>query len=369
MNKPVTEAEITGEGRTRLRLVDCDIHPTQKKPSDLFPFMEKRWVEHMQSFGLHQRQPLVGQLMYPRMTANGMRVDAQPEEGPAGSSLEMLREQHLDRLGVETGMLISLGRGGQEERNLDFAAALSNAVNEWQLAAFVEPEPRLRAGIVVAQDNPEAAVAQIEKWADDDRFVQVIVSTRAAEPLGSRKYWPIYAAAEAAGRPIGLHPAGYSGGHPSTGLGWPSFYFQEHYTFVPGSESLVTSMVLEGVFERFPGLKVAIIEGGFSWAPALGWRMDKAWETFRKEVPHLKRPPSEYMREHFWWATQPVEEPKDGRHLEDVIDWIGWDRMLYSSDYPHWDYDDPARVFRFPLSQERREMVFGGNAMKLYGLK
>ncbi len=364
MNKPARKIDPAA----KLRIVDCDIHPTQKRPEDLHPFLPKRWVAHMQSFGPHMRQSLIGQLNYPRMTANGMRVDAQPPDGPAGSSLEMLRAQHLDKLDIDAGMLIALGRGGMEERNPDFAAALSTALNDWQIAALVEPEPRVRAGIVVAQDNPAAAVAEIERRAGDRRFVQVIMSTRAAEPLGARKYWPIYAAAEAANLPLGLHPAGYSGGHPSTGSGWPSFYYQEHYTFVPGAQSLVTSLVIEGVFEKFPKLRAAIIEGGFSWAPALGWRMDKHWRTFRDEVPHLKRPPSEYMRAHFWWATQPVEEPKNGRHLEDVIDWIGWDRMLYSSDYPHWDYDDPNHVFRFPLDPARREAVFGGNARKLYGL-
>ena len=80
-----------------------------------------------------------------------------------------------------------------------------------------------------------------------------------------------------------------------------------------------------------------IIEAGYTWAPALGWRMDKHWERMRKEVPHLKRPPSEYLREHFWFTTQPIEEPDDPAHLVEMFDWIGWDRMLFSTDYPHWD--------------------------------
>ncbi|GIX15359.1 MAG: hydrolase [Paracoccaceae bacterium] len=351
-----------------LGIVDCDIHPTQRRPEDLHPFLPARWVRHMESFGPFMRQGLIGQLSYPRMSANGMRVDAEPPDGPAGSSLALLRAQHLDPMGISVGMLVTLGRGGMEERNPDFAAALAHAVNDWQIAALVEPEPRLRAGIVVPQDNPAAAVAEIEARAGDRRFVQVIMSTRAAEPLGSRKYWPIYAAAEAAGLPVGLHPAGYSGGHPSTGLGWPSFYFQEHYTFVPGAQSLVTSLIIEGVFEAFPRLRVAIIEGGFSWVPALGWRMDRHWQTFREEVPHLREPPSAYLRRHFWFATQPIEEPPNPRDLEAVIDWIGWDRLLYSSDYPHWDYDDPHHVFRFPLDPDRKAAVFGGNARALYGL-
>jgi len=363
MNQPIIEADAA----TRLRIVDCDIHPAHKSEATLFPYMEQRWVEHMQTFGTHIRQALVGQLSYPRMTANGMRMDARPEVGPAGSDLQMLRDQHLDPLGVEIGNLIALSRGGMEERNPDLAAAMSRATNDWQVAEWLEPEPRLRGGIVVAQDNPEAAVAEIERHAGDRRFVQIIMSTRPAETLGTRKYWPIYRAAEEAGLPIGLHPVGYSNGKPSSGSGWPSFYFQEHYTFVPGAQALATSLIIEGVFEAFPKLKIAIIEGGFSWAPALGWRMDKHFDTFHKEVPHLKRRPSEYMKEHFWWATQPMEEPKRPADIVDVIDWIGWDRLMYSSDYPHWDYDDAYRIFRFPAEPHQREAVLGGNARKLYG--
>lgn len=355
------------KAKSRLRIIDCDIHPAQKSREAYFPFLEKHWVEHLQMFGTSIRQALVGQLSYPRMTANGMRADARPDVGPAGSSLEMLREQHLDRLDVEIGNLITLGGSGMEERNPELAAALSRAANDWQIAQWLEPEPRLRGGIVVAQDVPEAAVAEIEHRAGDNRFVQIIMSTRPNETLGARKYWPIYAAAEAAGLPLCLHPAGYSAGKPSTGTGWPSFYFQEHYTFVPGSQALVTSLVIEGVLEAFPKLKVAIIEGGFSWVPALSWRMDKHFDTFHKEVPHLKMKPSEYIKRNFWWGTQPMEEPQKPRDIEDVINWIGWDRLLYSSDYPHWDYDDANHIFRFPLEPHQREAVFGGNARKLYG--
>ena len=78
-------------------------------------------------------------------------------------------------------------------------------------------------------------------------------------------------------------------------------------------------MVFEGVFERFPKLQVVLIEGGFAWVPALCWRMDKHWERMREEVPHVKRPPSEYVREHVWFTTQPIEEPENPQHLADIM--------------------------------------------------
>jgi predicted TIM-barrel fold metal-dependent hydrolase len=365
MNVPVRQATAA----QKLSFVDGDIHPAFRRPSDLHRFLPARWREHLQIFGEHLRQGVSGQLAYPRMMASGMRVDSFPEDGPPGSDLELMRRQHLDANGVEYGMLVALSRGGMEERNLDFAGALSQAVNDWQIENWVKPEPRLRAGIVVPQEDAAYSASEIERRAADRRFVQVIFSPRASDPVGHRRYWPIYEAAERHNLPIGLHSAGFSGGHPSTGSGWPTYYMQEHYAFSTAMQSVVTSLIFEGVFERFPRLKVVLIEGGFSWAPALGWRMDKHWERMRSEIPHLKRPPSEYLRERFWFTTQPIEEPQKPEHLADVIDWLGWDRLIFSSDYPHWDFDHPRHAFKFALSDAQKAMVFRDNAKAVYGLQ
>jgi uncharacterized protein len=364
MNVPLRHTAASAQ----LAIVDCDIHPAFRKPSDLYPFLPARWREHMTTFGEHLRQGLSGQLAWPRMMAAGMRVDAFPEEGPPGSDLTLMRRQHLDANGVEYGMLMQLSRGGMEERNLEFAAALSHAINDWQLATFVEPEPRLRAGIVVPQEDAAFAVSEIERRAADPRFAQILISPRASDPLGHRRYWPIYEVAQRCNRPIALHVQGYSGGHASTGSGWPTYYMQEHYAASGNMQTTMTSLIFEGVFERFPKLKVVLIEGGFAWAPALGWRMDKHWQRMRREVPDVKRPPSEYVREHFWFTTQPIEEPDDPQHLADIIGWLGWDRLMFSTDYPHWDFDHPQHVFKFALTEAHKAKVFRDNAKALYGL-
>jgi uncharacterized protein len=348
--------------------VDCDIHPALRAPSDLHPFLPARWRDHMQTFGEHVRHGLTGQLPYPRMMAAGMRADAFPQAGPPGSDLALMRAQHLDANGVETGMLMPLSRAGMEERNLDFAAALAHAVNDWQAQAWVQPEPRLRAGIVVPQEDADFAVREIEARAGDPAFVQILLSPRSSDPLGHRRYWPIYAAAERARRPIGLHVQGYSGGHASTGSGWPTYYLQEHYAMCGNMQATVASLVFEGVFERFPGLKIVLIEGGFAWVPALSWRMDKHFERMRRETPHLKHRPSEYLRQHFWFTTQPIEEPENPRDLVEIMDWVGFDRLMFSTDYPHWDFDDPQRAFKVPLSEAQRAAVFRDNAKALYAL-
>jgi predicted TIM-barrel fold metal-dependent hydrolase len=364
MNIPVRHATMA----TKLAIVDCDIHPAFRKPSDLYPFLPAQWREHMITFGEHLRQGLSGQLAWPRMSASGLRVDAFPEEGPPGSDLELMRRQHLDPNGVEVGMLMQLSKGGMEERNLEFAAALSHAINEWQLETFVKPEPRLRAGIVVPQEDAAFAVKEIEHRATDPSFSQIIISPRSSDPLGHRRYWPIFEAAQRCNRPIALHVQGFSGGHASTGSGWPTYYMEEHYAATTGMQNTLTSMVFEGVFERFSKLKIVLVEGGFAWAPALCWRMDKHWDRLRVETPHVKRPPSEYVREHVWFTTQPIEEPDNPQHLAEVIEWLGWDRLMFSTDYPHWDFDDPQHTFKFAMTEAQKTKVFRDNAKALYGL-
>jgi predicted TIM-barrel fold metal-dependent hydrolase len=280
-----------------------------------------------------------------------------------------MQKQHLDANDVEVGLLVALSRGGMEERNLDFACALSHAINEWQLHGWVEKEPRLRAGIVVPQEDAAFSAAEIERRATDARFVQVILSPRASDPIGHRRYWPIYEAAERANRPIGLHSAGYPGGHASTGSGWPTYYMEEHYGFTTSMHAVVSSLIFEGVFERFPRLRVVLIEGGFTWAPAMTWRMDRYWERMRGETPHVKRPPSEYFREHFWFTTQPIEEPEKPEHLPEIIDWIGWDRLCFSTDYPHWDFDHPQLALKFSMTEAQKSRLFRDNARALYRLQ
>ena len=152
---------------------------------------------------------------------------------------------------------------------------------------------------------------------------------------------------------VGIHVGGY-GGHAPTGGGWPSYYAEEHQSNAHTMAAMLTSLVLEGIPERFPKLKIVFIEGGFGWIPSTMWRMDQHFEKFRTEVPHLKRRPSEYVKEHFWFTTQPIDEPDEARHLRSLIEWVGVDRLLFSSDYPHWDFDDPRFAFRTPLTEVER---------------
>ena len=257
------------ENAQRLAVIDCDIHPAPRSPADLQPWLAQRWRDHMNTFGAHVRQGLTGQEVHPRMMARGMRADAFPEDGPAGSDLELMRRQHLDLNGVEYAMMIPLGASVIEERNPHYAAALSHAANEWQLATWIEKDHRLKGAVIIPQEDVETSVEEIDKRAGDSRFRQIIMSPKPVEPLGRKRYWPIYEAASRAGLPIAFHPVLAGGGHPSSGIGWPTYYMQDHYTFGGLMQNIVASMVFEGVFEQFPDLKIVSVENGFAWVPNL----------------------------------------------------------------------------------------------------
>ena len=134
---------------------------------------------------------------------------------------------------------------------------------------------------MVPYEAPELAVEEIERRGDHPGFVQVMLGIRTSEPIGRRKYWPIYEAADAHGLPIGMHFGG-QGGTPITGAGWPSFYLEDHAGMSTAFQAQVISLISEGVFERFPKLKIVLIEGGFAWLPPLAWRLDAAWRKLQR---------------------------------------------------------------------------------------
>ncbi len=347
--------------RTRPALIDCDIHNELDSERDLYPYLSARWLEYIKTYGL--RGP--SGATYPRFL--NRRNDAYPPSGrDAGSDPAFTSRQLLDEWNVVFGILNPL-TGVGSQLNPEFDAALATAVNDWQAAEWLDREPRLRASIVVPFEHADLAVAEIARRARDPRFVQVQFSGRPREPMGRRKYWPIYAACQEHGLTVMSHAFG-SGGGPITGAGWPSFYIEDHVGPAQSMQANLISMVYEGVFERFPRLRVVSAENGFGWAPSLAWRLDNTHALLGDELPHLKRKPSEYLREHVWFCTQPVEEPEHASDLLRTIDQIGADRLIFASDYAHWDWDAPDTVLPPRLDERIRRKILYENARALYRL-
>lgn len=360
--------EKTAGDRTKVGYVDADIHNVFPSPEVRKSYLPSRWQKHLEMIGSRGHDGYMhASTKYPKVSAATARDDAWPTSGlPPGSDLGFMQMQHLDGIGIEYGILNCFEHVGHE-LNDEWAAAMARAVNDWQIAEWLEKDSRLRASIVVPFENGEFAAEEIERVGDHPGFVQVLVLARTMEPLGRRKYWKMYEAAERHGLTIGVH-ASNTTGVPSTPSGWPSYYLEDHAVISQGMQTQIVSLVCEGVFERFPGLRAVSIEAGFAWLPPLMWRLDQNWRWLKDEVPHLKRRPSEYIRDHVWVTTQPIEEPADPNHLLQAIEHFGADdHILFASDYPHWDFDDPNRAFPARMPKELKQKILSENGKKLYG--
>ncbi len=137
-----------------------------------------------------------------------------PMAGRRAAICAFMQAQHLDPNNVALGILNPL-TSGQGATNPLLSAAITHATNEWQKADWTSRDKRLRGSVVVPYEDTVASVKEIELRADDPEFAQVLLLSRTAEPLGQRRYWPIYEAAAAADLAVGIHAFG-NGGWPNT---------------------------------------------------------------------------------------------------------------------------------------------------------
>lgn len=332
--------------------IDCDVHPILPGLSSLFPYFEEGWKEQFRLRGMHE---LVSN-NYPPNAPLSVRPDWRPPEGPP-AQLPQLRSHLLDRTGISAAICNCL-YGVQLLFSEDMAAAIAHAMNDWMARELLDREPRLRASIVVPMQNAELAVEEIERCSTDKRFVQVLLLAMGDVPLGRRAWWPIYSAAERHNLPIGIH-AGSNYHNPTTPTGWGTYHSEDYINQAQAFQTLLASLICEGVFQKFPRLRVVLIESGFTWLPSFLWRTTKFWRGLRSEVPWVDRSPAEIVREHVRLTLQPVDAPPSAEQFERLWEHLESDELLlFSTDYPHWQFDgDAALPPGLPQSVARKIMV------------
>lgn len=331
--------------------IDCDIHPAVPGLRALMPYLPEPWAEHFTIRGINE----LDTAMYPAHSPLTSRPDWRSKqvippsaymhtaEIKAGIDLNELTQQALDPWGTSAAICNCL-YGVHLLHSEDWAAAFAQAINTWIAKDWLDRDPRLRASIVIPLQSSQLSVAEIERRVDDKRFVQVLMPVLAEEPLGRRRYWPIYEAAERHGLPIGIH-VGSMYRHPTTVIGWPTYYTEDYIAQQQAFQGALTSLITEGVFQKFPKLKVVLIESGFTWLPACLWRLSKYWQGLRFEIPWVDRSPSEIARDHIRLTLQPVDAPPDPAVLQRFMDHMESDEMLlFSTDYPHWQFDGDKAI-------------------------
>jgi uncharacterized protein len=350
-------------------VIDCDIHPQIADDEEIIAYVEPAQREWFRAQG--------GTLGLPGYTwahpHSFFRQDLETDgRGVPGTTPEAVGKELLDVFATDAGVLnaddaITVSLMANPYR----AAELARAHNEWIRERWLDVDPRLRGAIVCPAQDPLAAAAEIRRAAEDDRFVHVLLVAGSERPYGEPRYLPIFEAAAELGLPVAIHSGGDGMGiaAPGGGAGPPTFYIEWH-TLGSASATMahLVSLIVNGVFERLPTLKVLLIEGGVAWLPGILWRLDTNWRALRSDTPWLDRKPSEVAREHVRFSTQPLEHT-DGRDdlLFEMLEAAGApENLCFASDYPHWDFDDPAFMLR-RLPESWRERVLRGTALELYG--
>lgn len=337
--------------------VDCDVHPSAPTMTQLMPYLDEYLAESVVNRGIEQLQSV----HYPPNAPITIRADWRQGDG---DGLARLQAHLLDGIGVGTAILNPL-LGVQLLFNADMAAGFARGLNDYTAREWLDRDPRLRSSIVVAQQSPELAVDEIERLAGDKRFVQVLLLVMGDRPLGNQMYWPIYQAAEKHGLPVAIH-AGSMYRHPTTGIGWSTFHSQDYAANAVNFQTTLTSLITEGVFSTHPDLKIVMSESGVTWLPSFLWRLDKYWHGLRMLTPWVDRMPREIVASNVRFTLQPVDAPQDAAVLSRVMEHVGTeDLLLFSTDYPHWQFDgDNAVPEGLSDSQIRRMMI--DNPMATY---
>jgi hypothetical protein len=333
-------------------MIDCDVHNAVPSIEALVPYLDPHWQEYVQRSGFKGPEDDD----YPPGIGVGRRAGA-----AGGTQLEHVRREVLEVDGGADLAILTCLYGCDSIRNPDLAAATAAAVNDWQIAEWLEPEPRLRASVVVPIGQPALAAREIDRVGGHAGFVQVLLPVRCARPYGTREYGPVFDAAARNGLAVALHFGG-SPGNPPTASGWPSYYLEEYAGMATVFQTQLMSIVVEGVLDRVPETRLVLAESGFAWLPSFLWRIDKEWKGLRRETPWVRRAPSLYVQEHVRVTAQPFDCPRD--LVERVLGRLGSDELLlYASDYPHGHADSPAE-----LRALLPEPALAANAASFYGL-
>jgi uncharacterized protein len=359
-------------------IVDCDVHPIAPEGiASAFPYLPEVWARRLQPLQavdgvengrrVSQRglQLLRGVIPWPQ------RMDASPPTGGApGSDVNFMCQHHLDRHGIHIAVLLPIQTSkadaftGPEE-----AYWFVRGMNEYFADRWLKVDPRFRLAMVVSPHDPVAAAAEIRRFGPTPGVVAVWIPL--INTLMGRPYWyPIYEAAQELGLPILTHPNGQESDWQGTVTfagGVPNTYVEKYSLLNQVAASNLVNLVFSGVLERFPTLKWIFVEYGWTWVPAQLWRMDAAWKAARRSVPWVVKSPTEYVRERVRFTTEPaLEPPTDGEQARVLAAMHADSTLMFSSDYPHWDSDEPSFVFRH-LQEPLRQRIFSENAIETFG--
>jgi hypothetical protein len=358
-------------------VVDTDAHVTESV-ADLMPYMEERHtgLKRIIEDAAHPEHDIysVAHPMPPFIHTEAFGdVYGDKPTGTVEAKKSEMAEFELDYSVLNPTINLALATVNNDH----MAVALANAYNSWILDQFVAGnEEHIVTPIVAAPQAPDKAAEEIDDRADEDGVVGVTIpATGLVPPPGHRWFDPIYEAAQDNDLPVLFH----SGSGATADIfpvvrKWAQTYAEDHAVVHPFSHMWnLTSMLFQGVPERFPELTFVFQEAGIAWIPYMTWRLDDHYLELSDEIPALTKLPSKYVEEQFYFSTQPLgHTARNPRHLALALEMAGPENIMYSSDLPHPDFDPPEELFdriKGHFDAETVNAVMGGNAADVFGLE
>lgn len=347
-----------------LTLVDADSHLTETT-RELRPYLDNPGIEKLLDaskigaydvYSAHRASPAFAQtatagtdehedLVHDQVTA--------PEP-----KRELMEEFDIDHTVLTPGLNLILATVNHDPT----AVALASAYNRYITHTFAD-EDGMKLNLLVATQRPEEAAAEIHEWAGHPDVVGVqLPADGLVPPAGHQRYDPIYEAATEHGLPIVMH-SGDAGAQTVFPIqrNWAETFAEAHaFSFPAQAIWQLISQVFQGTPERFPDLEFVIQEAGCEWLPWLLWRLDDHYLQNSQDVPVLQKRPSEYIRDQYYFTTQPLGHTENPEQLANVLEAAGGpETLLFSSDHPHPDFDPPAELF-VPLRTRFDEAAIRG---------
>jgi predicted TIM-barrel fold metal-dependent hydrolase len=352
-------------------IIDCDFHPSIADVGGLDAYLTSAQRERLAHLGVGGNLPQLNYRAPGRAQhfAEPTRADCiPPGGGPPASDLEHCRRHYLDPHGIAASLMIPL-----QPAVVDFwtyydeAAWYVSAFNDLFLERWVEPEPRLNYNMAVSPHDPGLAAKEIHRIGARPGVVGVWLPM-IDRLYGHRHYYPIYEAALEYDLAIVTHPMSSDDffGTANRSGGQPNHYAERYITLNEFAMSHLASLVYEGVFERYPKLRFMFVEFGWTWVASLLWRMDAVYKAARRHHPWMTKSPTEYVRSNVRFTSEPMLECPP-HWLTTQLEMMGaQDILLYSSDYPHWDSEEPWVAFK-GIDDELRRRLFRDNALDFLG--
>ena len=280
-----------------------------------------------------------------------------------------LTRRWMDSMGIDIAILfptpmLHLGLHPQVE----IEVALSHAYNRWLVEHVLAQERRIRTMLYLPFNDPAATYRVVKEFIGKPGVVGFMVTSNRYRPVHHNDYMKTYALLEESNLPIAFHGA-YNWNDQSM-LMVNRFISAHALGFVWYNLVHLTNWVINGLGERFPKLKVLWIESGLAWLPFIMQRLDNEYMMRTADAPALKKLPSDYVRD-MYFTNQPMEKTGDMALLETTFRVIKAEtQLLYSSDYPHWDFDLPSVIYDLPfLNETQKRAILGSNALRVFGME